>query len=85
MDLEEHDSSCFSSMKGKEKELVAARQELDRTERRLESGNEAESYSLEQIKRGRDRDRERIRMLEEEIERLKQEVGDAVLFIYSLF
>ncbi len=69
-------------MKGKEKELVATRQELDRTERRLESGNDAEFHSLEEIKRGRDRDKEKIGALEEEIERLKQEVGEVVFFVF---
>ena len=79
---------CFelniSRMKGKEKELVAARQELDRTERRLESGNDVELYPLEETERGRNRDKEKIRALEEEIERLKQEVGEAVFFILSV-
>ena len=74
----------ISRMKGKEKELVAARQELDRTERRLESGNDVELHPLEETKRGRNRDKEKIRALEEEIERLKQEVGEVVFFLFSV-
>jgi hypothetical protein len=74
----------ISRMKGKEKELVVARQKLDRTERRLESGNDAELDPLEETKRGRRRDKEKIRALEEEIERLKQEVGEVMFFVFSV-
>jgi predicted nucleic acid-binding Zn-ribbon protein len=56
-------------------ELVAVREDLDRNERRLESTDEAEPSFLEQIRQDRDRDKEKIKMLEGEIERLRQEVG----------
>ena len=61
-------------MKGKERELVAAREELHEDERRRENHDEGESSFLEKAGRGRDSDKARIRMLEEEIARLKDEV-----------
>ena len=65
----------MSRVRGKEQELVAALEDLDRNEKRLDNNNDVETSFLEEIERDRDKDKERIRMLEEEIERLKQEVG----------
>ena len=76
------DQSNMSRVQGKEQELVAALEDLDRNERRLESNDE--TSFLEEIKRDRDKDKERIRMLEEEIERLKQEVGN-IFFGFCIF
>lgn len=68
------DGSTIRHVRGKEKELDAARADLDRNERRLELDTEDETFLMEQIKQDRDRDKARIRSLEEEIKRLKQEV-----------
>ena len=62
------DASGFLRVKGKEKELIASREELYENERR---DNEAPSLSAEQAAH----DKIRIKMLEEEIEKLKQEVS----------
>jgi len=67
--VENTDSSGYLRVKGKERELVAAREELHENERRREIYDEGESSE-----RGRDSDKVRIRMLEEEIARLKDEV-----------
>ncbi|KAF8958337.1 hypothetical protein BDZ97DRAFT_1762219 [Flammula alnicola] len=67
------DSSGFLRVQGKEKELVAAREELNRRRRSLDDDN-GEEFRLEQVERDRERDRARIRMLEEEIARLKEEL-----------
>ncbi|KAF8802427.1 hypothetical protein BYT27DRAFT_7235351 [Phlegmacium glaucopus] len=66
------DTSGFLLVKGKEKELIAARKEL------YENGsrdNEAPALSVEQAEHDRNRDKVRIKMLEEEVERLKQELS----------
>ena len=67
------DTSGVLRVKGKEKELVAAREEFYRNKRR---DNETPALSIEQVNNDRDRDKIRIKMLEEEIERLKQEVSE---------
>ncbi|KAF9533725.1 hypothetical protein CPB83DRAFT_902453 [Crepidotus variabilis] len=72
--LAEPASSGVLNVRGKEKELVAARAELDKNERRLEKNEADEPSLLEQIKQDRDRDKTRIKMLEEEIQSLKQEL-----------
>jgi hypothetical protein len=66
------DNSGFLCVKGKEKELVAAREELYENERR---DNEIPSLSIEAV-HDRNGDKMRIKILEEEIERLKQEVSE---------
>ena len=73
--IDESEASGILRVRGKERELMAVCEDLDRNERRLEITNEAETSLLHQIKQDRDRDKERIKMLEGEIERLKQEVG----------
>jgi chromosome segregation ATPase len=55
-------------VRGKERELVAAREELRRR-------GDGEAKDAEAAEREKARDKDRIRALEEEIERLKQEVG----------
>jgi hypothetical protein len=64
-------------VRGKERELVAAREEL----RRREDG---EPKDAEEAEREKARDKDRIRALEEEIERLKQEVGCPFSLFLSL-
>ena len=66
------DTSGFLRVKDKEKELVASREELYENERR---DNEAPPLSVEQAEHDYNSDQIRIKMLEEEIERLKQEVS----------
>jgi hypothetical protein len=72
--VENPDSSGYLRVKGKERELLAAREELHANERRREIYDEAESSFLDEEEHGRDSDKARIRMLEEEIARLKDEV-----------
>lgn len=72
--VENPDSSGYLRVRGKERELVVAREELHENERRRENYDEGESSFLEKAERGRDSDKARIRMLEEEIARLKDEV-----------
>lgn len=72
---EDGETSGILRVRGKEKELVAVREDLNKNERRLERTDVTESSFLEQIKQDRDRDKEKIRMLEGEIERLKKEVS----------
>ena len=79
------EDQSISRVQGKEQELAAALKDLDRNERRLENNDDIETSFLEEIKRDRDKDKERIRMLEEEIERLKQEVGYIFWLLYLLF
>lgn len=74
------DTSGSLHVKGKEKELAAAREELYKNERR---DNEAPVSSVEQAEIDHNRDKARIKMLEEEIERLKQEVSRQ--FIQRIF
>lgn len=71
---ENPDTSGYLRVKGKERELLAAREELHANERRREIYDEAESSFLDEAEHGRDSDKARIRMLEEEIARLKDEV-----------
>lgn len=59
-------------VKGKEKELITSREELYENEHRA---NEAPLLSVEQAEHDHNSDKIRIKMLEEEIERLKQEVS----------
>jgi hypothetical protein len=66
------DASGFLRVKGKEKELIAFREELYENERR---DNEAPALSVEQAEHDHNSDKIRIKMLEEEIENLKQEVS----------
>lgn len=69
--VEYFDSSSYLHVKGKERELVAVREELHENERRRENYHRGESSSQG---RERESDQARIRMLEEEITRLKEEV-----------
>jgi hypothetical protein len=74
----EGDTSGVLRVRGKEQELVAAREELDRHQRLMAEDHddaEGETSLLREVERDRDRDKARIRMLEEEIARLKQEVS----------
>jgi hypothetical protein len=66
------DTSGFLRVKGKEKELIASREQLYENERRY---NEAPPLSVEQAEHDHNSDKIRIKMLEEEIKRLKQEVS----------
>jgi len=67
------ETSGFLRVQGKERELVAAREKLDRNERRIISERK-DAENATDIERDRDRDKQRIKMLEEEIEHLKHEV-----------
>jgi hypothetical protein len=64
-------------VRGKERELVEAREEHMRKERRREreKDRDTDSVAEEEKERERGRDKERIRMLEEEIRMLKEEVN----------
>jgi len=70
-------------VRGKERELVEAREEHMRKERRRErekdrhreKDRDTDSVAEEEKERERGRDKERIRMLEEEIRILKEEVN----------
>ena len=66
------DASGFLRVKGKEKELIASRGELYENGR---CDNEAPALSVEQAEHDYNSDKIRIKMLEEEIERLKEEVS----------
>jgi hypothetical protein len=75
--LESFSDDCGATLgflrgKGKEKELIAARQELYGDGNH---DNEAPALSVEQAEYNLIGDKIRIKMLEEEIERLKQEVS----------
>ena len=63
-------ASSFLRVKGKEKELIGSREELYENERR-----EAPALSVEREEHDHNGDKIRIKMLEEEIEKLKQEVS----------
>jgi hypothetical protein len=60
-------------VRGKERELVEAREEHLRKERRRERDREKD---VEEAEKERNMDKERIKMLEQEIQRLKEEVYD---------
>ena len=66
------DAPDLPSVKGKEKELIVSRGELYENERH---DNEVLSLSVEQAEHVHNSDKIRIKMLEEEIEKLKQEVS----------
>lgn len=66
------DTSGDIRVRGKERELVAAREEQMRNERRWE--REKDTVSIEESQRESLKDKERIRMLESEIQRLRDEV-----------
>jgi hypothetical protein len=73
--LEDADTSGEVRVRGKERELFAAREEQKRNEeRRWERDKEKEKEDEAERARERERDKEKIRMLEEEILRLKNEV-----------
>lgn len=69
-DPKDGDTSNEMRVRGKERELVAARKELQRHDKRQEQDGELKEAEREKV-----RDKERIRLLEEEITWLKQEVG----------
>ena len=69
----EGDTSREVRVRGKERELVAAREEQQRHERRREK--EGAAKEAEEAEKEKARDKERIKVLEEEITRLKQEVS----------
>lgn len=86
-DFEDADTSGEVRVKGKERELVAAREEQKRNEeRRWERDKEKDRADEVEAQRERDRekDKERIRMLEDEILRLKQEVCPCSVFLVKL-
>lgn len=66
------DTSGLLRVKGKERELIAARAELYQNGRH---DNETPALSVEQAEHDSIRDKVRIKRLEEEIKRLKQEVS----------
>ena len=66
------DVSGFLRIKGKEKELIASRGGLSENECR---DNKTPAFSVEQAEHDHNSDKIRIKMLEEEIEILKQEVS----------
>lgn len=70
LDAWDGDTSGEVRVRGKERELVAAREEQERHERRREK----EKDLNEEADREKTVDKERIRMLEDEIMRLKEEV-----------
>ena len=70
-------TSDFLPVKGKEKELIAARGELYETKHR---DSEVPASSAEQAEHDHNGDKIRIKMLEEEIGRLKQEVSGHFMF-----
>jgi len=78
--IPEYETSGFLRVRGKERELMAAREELDKTERQLERDDIGESSFFEHTDKDRDRDKEKIKMLEQEVERLKQEVSVPSIF-----
>ena len=71
LEPEDGDTSGEIRVKGKQRELVTARAEQQENERRRVT-SEGDTEGRE---KGNARDKERIRMLEEEISRLKEEVG----------
>ncbi|KAJ7183109.1 hypothetical protein C8R46DRAFT_1065897 [Mycena filopes] len=74
-DFEEADTSGQVRVKGKERELSAAREEQKRNEeRRWERDKMKDKQDEAERDREREKDKERIRMLEGEIQRLKNEV-----------
>jgi hypothetical protein len=75
--LEDGDTSSEVRVRGKERELVAAKEEQQRHERRREK--EGEVKEAEKAEKEKARDKERIKVLEEEIAWLKQEVGSFFL------
>lgn len=79
-DPEDGDTLGEVRVRGKERELVAAREEQRMHESQRQ--NEAEAKEAEEGEEERARDKERIRMLEGEIARLKQEVG---IFLPAIF
>jgi hypothetical protein len=72
-DVEVGDMSGEVRVRGKERELVVAREEQQRHERRREK--EGKAKEAEEAEREKALDKERIKALEEEIAWLKQEVG----------
>lgn len=72
---EDADTSGEVQVRGKERELFAAREEQKRNEkRRWERDKEMDEKDADERDREREKDKERIRMLEGEILRLKNEV-----------
>lgn len=64
-----------SHVRGKEDELVAAREEQKKHERRWEKQKERTVDKAQEVEKERDRDKQRIQMLEEEIQCLKDEAS----------
>lgn len=73
LDSNDGDTSGHIRVRGKERELVAAKEEHRRNERRWEKDKDV--LLDDQTQREKARDKERIRMLEEEVSRLKEEVS----------
>ncbi|KAJ3513100.1 hypothetical protein NLJ89_g3147 [Agrocybe chaxingu] len=71
---QEYETSGFFRVKGKERELIAAREEMERNDRRSRRDDEGELTFLVNVEEDRNKDKERIRVLEEEIARLKEEL-----------
>lgn len=78
-DFMDGDTSGHIRVRGKERELVAAREEQRRNEKRR--ATEADARDVEKEKNS---DKERIRMLEEEIMRLKDEVPTSISFMLDV-
>ena len=77
----EGDNSGEVRVRGKERELMAAREEQQRHERQREK--EGAEKEAEETETEKSRDKERIRALEEEIARLKEEVGSILPSYFS--
>ncbi len=67
MDLVDGDTSGHIRVRGKEQELFTAREQLRRNEERFDDRPEVDNNE-------RERDKEKIKMLEEEVKRLREEV-----------
>lgn len=73
----EGDTPSETRVWGKEQELIAAREEQVRNEKKWEQQDRDEEAAV----RERLRDKQKIRMLEEEIQRLKEEVAPSTVLI----
>ncbi|KAJ7583611.1 hypothetical protein C8J56DRAFT_954517 [Mycena floridula] len=80
IELLEGDTSGEVRVKGKERELVAAREEQMRNEKRWERDKDLHLEQAEAAQREKNQDKEKIRMLEEEIQHLKAQLSNRPSF-----
>jgi len=73
--INDSDRSGFLRVAGKEQELTAAREEFDKNHPG-DTSYDSDSISRKHRDEEREKDKARIRLLEEEINRLKEEVSD---------